>query len=136
LHALDIPGRRAYVRVHVMATDPLCAGRHSDLVTLSVIADHGAGGMRAVSIVITRKRRIEAARIGRPVVDGIVPVIIVIGILAVPPTVMRLQSVMGPADTGVCTSDDNLLSCEALGPYLRRVRVIDAGFNGIRLLDA
>ena len=68
--------------------------------------------------------------------DGIVPVIIVIRILAVPPTVMRLQSVMRPAHARVCASDDNLLSCEAFGPYLRRVRVIDAGFNGIRLLDA
>jgi len=118
-----------------MATDPLCAGRHSDLVALSVIADHGAGGMRAVSIVITGKRGIEPARIGGAIMDGIVPVIIVIGVLAVPPTVMRLQSVMGPADARVCTSHDNLLSCEALGPNLRRVRVIDAGFNRIGLLE-
>ena len=119
-----------------MATDPLCAGRHPDLITLSVIADHGAGGMRPVRLVITGKRRIEAARIGGAVVNGIVPVIIVIGILAVPPTVMRLQSVMRPAHARVCTSDDNLLSCKALGPYLRRVRVIDAGLNRIGLLDA
>ena len=63
-----------------MATDPLCAGRHSDLVTLSVIADHGTGGMRSVSIVITGSLRIEAARIGGAVVNGIVPVVIVIGI--------------------------------------------------------
>jgi hypothetical protein len=80
LHALDIPSRRANVRVHVVATDPFCAGRHPDLVTLSVIADHGTGGMRSVSIVITGSLRIEAARIGGAVVNGIVPVVIVIGI--------------------------------------------------------
>jgi hypothetical protein len=63
-----------------VATDPLCAGRHPDLVSLSVIADHGAGGMRSVSIVITGSLRIEAARIGGAVVNGIVPVVIVIGV--------------------------------------------------------
>ena len=68
--------------------------------------------------------------------NGIVPVIIVIGILAVPTAVMRLKRVMRPAHARVCASDDDLLSCEAFGPYLRRVRVIDAGFNGIGLLDA
>jgi hypothetical protein len=119
-----------------MATDPLRAGRHSDLVTLSVIADHRAGGMRSVSIVITGKRRIEAARIGGAIVDRIVPVIIVIGVHSVPPTVMRLQSVMGPAHARVCASNNNVLSCEAFRPYLRRVRVIDAGFNCSGLLDA
>jgi hypothetical protein len=118
-----------------VATDPLCAGRHPDLVTLSVIADHGAGGMRSVSIVITGKRRIEAARIGGAVVDGIVPVIIVIGILPVPPAVMRLESVMGPADARVCAGNDNALPGEPLRPYLRRVRIIDPGFDRRRLLQ-
>ena len=73
-----------------MATDPLCAGRHPDLITLSVIADHGAGGMRPVRLVITGKRRIEAARIGVAVVNGIVPVIIVIGVHPIPAPVVRL----------------------------------------------
>ena len=34
LHALDITSRRAKVCVHIAATDPLCARRHPDLVTL------------------------------------------------------------------------------------------------------
>ena len=98
LHALDIPSRCAKVCVHVAATDPLCAGRHPDLVTPSVITDHGAGGMRAVSLVIARERRIVSARITDAVMNGIVPVIIVIGVLAVPAAVMRLERVMRPAN--------------------------------------
>ncbi len=136
MHALDIPSRRANVRVHVVATDPLCAGRHPDLVTLSVITDHRSGGVRAVSLVVARERRIEAARIGGAVVNGIVPVIIVIGILAVPTAVMRLERVMGPAHARVCAGNDNLLPCEPLRPYLWRMRVIDAWFNRFGLFEA
>ena len=61
--------------------------------------------------------------------NGIVPVIIVIGILAVPPAVMRLERVMGPANPGVRISDHNFLSGEPERPYLRRMGVIDARFN-------
>src|SRR5436190_6622174 len=68
--------------------------------------------------------------------NGSVAVIIVIGGLAVPPTVMRLQRVVGPALAGVRVGDHNLLSCEPECPYLRRMRVIDAGFNCIRPLKA
>ena len=42
-------GRCAVALVHVTATDPLCAGRHPDLVDPAVIADRGAGGVRAVA---------------------------------------------------------------------------------------
>ena len=109
LHALDIPSRRAVVRVHVTATNPLCAGRHADLVTLPVVTDHRAGGVRAVSLVVARERRIVPARIADAVMNGIVPVIIVIGILAVPAAVVRLKSVMGPANAGVRAGNDNVL---------------------------
>ena len=136
LHALDITSRCAEVCVHVAATDPLCAGRHPDLVTLSVITDHGAGGMSPVRVVIAWERRIVSARITGAVMNGIMPVIIVIRILAVPPTVMRLQRVVGPALPGVRIGDHNLLSCKAERPYLRCMRVIDAGFNRVRALQA
>jgi hypothetical protein len=119
-----------------VATDPLCTGRHPDLVTLSVITDHRSGGVRAVSLVVARERRIVSANVTDTVMNGIVPVVIVIGILAVPPTVMRLQSVMGPAHARVCAGDDNLLSCEPLRPYLWRMRVIDAWFNRFGLFEA
>ena len=136
LHALDITSRRAKVCVHVAATDPLCARRHPDLVTLSVITDHGAGGMRPVRLVIAWERRIVSARITDAVMNRIVPVIIVIGILAVPAAVMRLQRIVGPALAGVRIGDHNFLSGKPERPYLGRVRVIDARFNRRRPLEA
>ena len=62
--------------------------------------------------------------------DGVVPVVIVIGVLPVPPAVMRLQSVMGPADPGVCAGNDNVLPVIPERPYLRRMRVTDARLDG------
>ena len=47
-HALDVPGRCADTLVHVPATNPLCAGRHSNLVAASVVADRGARGVGSV----------------------------------------------------------------------------------------
>ena len=89
-----------------------------------------------MSLVVARERRIVSANVTDTVMNGIVPVVIVIGILSVPPTVMRLQSVMGPAHASVCAGDDNLLSCEPLRPYLWRMCVIDAWFNRFGLLEA
>ena len=78
-HALDVSGRCAVALVHVTATDPLCAGRHPDLVARAVIADRGASGVGAVAIVVARERRIVTARIADAVMDGVMPVVIVIG---------------------------------------------------------
>ena len=89
-----------------------------------------------MSLVVARERRIVSANVTDTVMNGIVPVVIVIGILAVPPTVMRLESVMGPADARVCAGNDNILPREPLRPYLRRVRIIDPGFDRRRLLQA
>src|SRR6266545_3687183 len=44
-HALDVAGRGADARVHVTATNELCAGRHADLITGAVVANHGANGV-------------------------------------------------------------------------------------------
>ena len=54
-HALDIPGRCAVALVHVAATNPLCAGRHSDLIASAVIADRRANSVGAVEEIITRE---------------------------------------------------------------------------------
>ena len=39
MHSIYLAGVPTFC-IHVPATDPLCAGRHADLVTLSVITDH------------------------------------------------------------------------------------------------
>jgi hypothetical protein len=54
-HALDIPSRCAGALVHVAATNPLCAWRHSDLVASAVIADRCAKSVGAVEEIITRE---------------------------------------------------------------------------------
>jgi hypothetical protein len=55
-HALDIRGRCAIALVHVTASDPLCAGRHSDLIAGAIVTDCRASGVRAVKEIIARKR--------------------------------------------------------------------------------
>ena len=90
MHALDVPGWCAIVGVHVPATDPLGAGRHPNLVAYSVVTDHGPGGMGPMALVIARERRIVATRVADAVVDGVVPVVIVIGVLSVPTAIVRL----------------------------------------------
>ena len=64
-HALDVPGRSAITCVHVTATNPFRAGRHPDLVTHAIVTDHRSRGVRAVSLVVARERRIIPARIAR-----------------------------------------------------------------------
>ena len=88
-----------------------------------------------MSIVITGKRGIEAARIGRAIVDGIVPVIIVIGIHSIPAAIMRLERVVCPANAGVRTGYNNVLPCKTQCPYLGRMRIIDAWFDGFGSLE-
>ena len=89
-HALDVPGGCAIVLVHVAATDPLGAGRHSDLVTSTVVADRCANSVSAVTQIITGLGRVVTAGIADAVVDGVMSVVIVVGRYSVPTTVMRL----------------------------------------------
>jgi hypothetical protein len=89
-HALDVSGRCAVTNIHVTATNPFCAWGHPDLVASAVIADRGACGMRAVKEIIARKRRIVTARIAAAIMNGVVPIVIVIGVHAVPAAIVRL----------------------------------------------
>ena len=134
-HALDVSGRGAVAGVHIAATNPFCARCHTDLITHPVVTDHCTGGMRAVSLVIARKRRIIAARITDGVMDGVVPVKVVIGVLSVPATIVRLEGVMRPAHSGVCAGNDNILPSVTQRPHLGGVRVIDPGLDRVRSLE-
>ena len=62
--------------------------------------------------VVARKWRIIAARVADAVMDGVMPVVIMVGVCSVPAAVMRLKRVMRPANTGVPTSNNNVLSGE------------------------
>ena len=115
-HALDVPGRSAIARVHVTATNPFRAGRHPDLVTHAIVTDHRSRGVRAVSLVVARERRIIPARIADAIMDGVVPVVIVIGIHSVPAAIVRLKRVMRPANAGVRAGYDNVLPGKTQAP--------------------
>jgi hypothetical protein len=86
--------------------------------------------MRSVSIVITGKRRIEAARIRGTVVNGIVPVVIVIGIHSIPAAIMRLERVVCPTNAGIGARYNDILPRKTQCPYLGSMRIIDAWFDG------
>ncbi len=115
--------------VHVAATDPLCAGRHPDLVATAIVADRGAHGVGSVEEVIARHGRVVAARVAAAVVDGVMPVVVVIGGDSIPAAVVRLERVMRPANAGIGACDDNSLAGESERPDIRRVRVSDSRFD-------
>ena len=79
--------------------------------------------------IIARERRIVTARIADAVMNRIVPVEIVIGILSVPTAIMRLKRIVRPAHAGVGAGHNDILPGESKRPDLRRVRVIDSGFD-------
>ena len=66
--------------------------------------------------------------------NGVVPVVVVIGGDSVPAAVVRLQRVMGPALAGIGIGYRNSLTSEAQCPHIRRVRVLNAWLNRRGLL--
>lgn len=131
LHALDIPGRCAIALVHVAATNPFRAGRHTYLIPLSVVADGSAGSMGSMEVIVARLLRIVSARVPDTVVNGIVPVVIMIRVHPVPTAVVGLQRIMRPALASVRAGNDNVLPGVTEGPDLRCVGVLDSWLNGV-----
>src|SRR4029453_11334600 len=114
LHALDVPGWCARAIIfHVATTDPFCPGRHSDLIAAAIVADRCAGCVRAMAKTVAGLGGIDATNanvIAR--VDGIVPVKIVIGVYAVPATIVRLKRVVCPANAGIRAGNYDSFSFE------------------------
>jgi hypothetical protein len=133
-HALHVSGRCAVTHVHVATTDPLRPGRHTDLITHAIVADRCTGGVRAMEEVVARKWRIVPAGVADAVMNGVVPVVTVIGVYSVPAAIMRLKRVMGPANTGISAGNNNVLPGESQRPYLWCMGVIDSGFDCGRCL--
>ena len=133
-HTLDVSGRRAIPLVHVAATDPLSARRHPNLVTGSVVTSGGSDRVSAVPIIVARKRRIVAAGIAHAVVNGIVPIVVVISGYSVPAAILRFESVMRPTLAGVSAGHGDPLPSEAQSPYVRCMRVSNARFDRRRRL--
>ena len=64
--------------------------------------------------------------------DGVVPVVIVVGRYSVPAAVMRFERVMRPANAGIGARHNDVLPRESQRPDLRRVGVIDSWFDCCR----
>ena len=73
--------------------------------------------MRAMEEVVARKWRIVAAGVADAVMDGVVPVEIVIAVYSIPAAVVRLKRVMRPANTGIGAGNNNILPREPKRPY-------------------
>src|SRR4029453_1025150 len=91
--------------------------------------------MRAMPNVVARKGRIIAAWISDAVVDGVMPVVVVIGRDSVPATVMGFHSVVRPTLPSICTANGNSLASKPQCPHIWRVRVSNAGLNRLRSLS-
>jgi hypothetical protein len=85
--------------------------------------------MRSVEEIVARLGRIIAAWVPHAVMNGIVPVLIVIRVCSVPAAVMRLQRVMSPANASIRSGHNNRFSFEAQRPHVGRMRVINSRLN-------
>src|SRR5439155_16327923 len=106
----------------------------ADLVVGTVVTRRRAGGVRAVTVVVARRYRVEPARVRAVAVDvavdRVVPVVVVVGDAAVPAAVMRLEGVVGPAHARLLVADHDSLAGEAHRPELESVHLDDARLDG------
>ena len=141
LETLDVAARPARALVLVVARDPLRARRDADLVAGAVVADRGSHRVRAVrvgGVVVTRRLRVEPARVRAVAVDvgvhGVPPVVVVRDRRAVPAAVVRLQRGVVPRHAAVGVGVDDALPGDADRPELRRADArdvpLDAGRGG------
>lgn len=133
-HALDVSRRRAVTLVHIAATDPLCTGCHPNLVTGSVVTSGGPDRVSAVPVIVAGERRIVAARVAHTIVNGIVPIVIVIGSDSVPAAIVRFERVMRPTNARVSAGHGNPLPSKAQRPYVRCTCVSNTRFDRRRPL--
>src|SRR5688572_25474092 len=131
LEALGVCGRCAYALVHVAAADPLGAGSYAYLVTCAIVPDGGADGVGAVAVVIAGLLGVGAAGTAAAV-DGVPPVIVVVGGRAVPATILVLDSKVCPAYTSILACYYYALACVTHGPHLGRVHVYHSPFDDAR----
>ena len=128
-HALHVCGGGAVALVHITATDPLGARRHSDLIGAAIAADRGGNGVGAVEKVIARLGRVVAAGVAAAVVNGVMPVEIVVCHCSIPAAVVRFKRVMRPANARIGARNNNSLPGESLRPDVRRVCINDSRFD-------
>src|SRR5207253_7399165 len=77
------------------------------------------------SDVCSSDLRVVTAGIANAVMDGIVPVVIMVGDYPIPAAVVRFKRVMRPTLTSIGARHHNILPVESERPDLRRVCIID-----------
>ena len=85
--------------------------------------------------IITREWRVRTAN-ATAGMNGVVPVVVVIGVYSVPAAIVRLERIVCPANAGIGAGNHDTLPGETQRPHLRRVCVIDAWFDRVRRLRA
>ena len=76
--------------------------------------------------IIARLLRIVPAGIAHAVVNGIMPVKVMVRVCSVPTSIMRLERVMRPSNTGICAGNHDSLPFKPERPDIRRMRVNDS----------
>jgi len=99
------------------------------LVTSAIVANHCAIVWVPCPLSSQGSGESFPPRVAGTVVDGVMPVIIMIGVLSVPTAIMRLERVVRPTLASVSPGYCNSLSPEPQCPYIGRVRVSDSGLN-------
>src|SRR5262249_42581993 len=135
LKALGIPSGRAVPLVHVSACNPLSAGRDSHLIASPIVSDHCSHGMGAMGdeIVIAGEGRVWAAG-SATAVNGVVPIVVVVGNGSVPAAIMPNEGRMVPLDPRVPAGQHHALSCKSLSPDIRSMDLKHVPLDGIDLI--
>jgi hypothetical protein len=79
--------------------------------------------------IIARLLRIVSAGIADAVVNGIMPVKVMVRVCSVPAAIVRLKRIMRPALAGIGAGHNSVLTGEPERPDIRRVRVTDSWFD-------
>src|SRR5207247_3813642 len=83
---------------------------------------------------VARLWRIVAARIADAVMDGVMPIVIVIGRYSVPAAIVRFKRIVRPPLASIGARHHDILSVESERLHIRRMRVNDYRLNGRRSL--
>src|ERR1019366_571700 len=109
LEALRVSrGGTIATRVHVAAGNPFCSRSYADLITLSVVANHLADREGAMAVGIDGHWRMVGG--------GVVPIVVVVHLLAVPATIMRFERRVVPLHSGIGSGNHQTFAMEAQSP--------------------
>src|SRR5262249_27319835 len=107
----------------------------SHLIASPIVSDHCSHGMGAMGdeIVIAGEGRVWAAG-SATAVNGVVPIVVVVGNGSVPAAIMPNEGRMVPLDPRVPAGQHHALSCKSLSPDIRSMDLKHVPLDGIDLI--